>query len=288
MRFVIFAHIEDDTALRVFATLRNRHGANQVKLVSSEELVYAPHWIHKLENVHTHTSLRLADGASLDSEQLGVVFNRLRSIRLPQFDASSEVDRSYSVQETYAFWLSWLASLPCPVVNPPSPRGLGSQERSWPDWISLAAKAGLPVRGFGFTTNPRRFHPAGFLPFRRPVFTGPNGILDYQPVQPYLVGRQPTFYFEPVLDHRQETVLVTGDRFLGNLAGQYETSFRCLVDLTGCDLIQVFFMPALLEEAPGSQQGDWKVCGITTFPHCNDSLEIEAITDLLETREAGS
>src|SRR4051812_24017595 len=38
MHFLILAHLGDETALRVSTALKARHGAGQVKLVSSEEL----------------------------------------------------------------------------------------------------------------------------------------------------------------------------------------------------------------------------------------------------------
>lgn len=56
-------------------------------------------------------------------------------------------DRAYAREELYAFWLSWLATLPGPVLNAPDPRGLGGAHRSPEEWALLAAAAGLPADG---------------------------------------------------------------------------------------------------------------------------------------------
>lgn len=55
-------------------------------------------------------------------------------------------DRPYVAAEMTAFLLAWLSSLPCPVVNRPSPLGLAGPNLRPEAWVALAAAADIPVR----------------------------------------------------------------------------------------------------------------------------------------------
>jgi hypothetical protein len=276
MRFVILAHVDDTTALRVGAALRTRHGAGQVRLVAAEELVFAPCWAHWLDDTVVTTQLRLSDSTVLDSERLGVVFNRLRYVHLPHFGGATQADRSYAVAETFAFWMSWLASLPCPVLNPATPRGLGLQERSHMEWLKLAAQAGLPARGYRFISDPRRFPDSRYWPHERLPTAAPDGTNVYERVAPFPPLRRPTFFLEPVGEERRHA-LVTGDAVLDAPGEAYSASLRQLASLAGCDILQVTFARSLSGD-------DWLVCDITSFPHTHNPASIQAIVELLEAK----
>jgi hypothetical protein len=61
---------------------------------------------------------------------------------LPQIE---EADRDYVAAEIYAFLLSWLASLNCPVVNRPMPGRLAGPSWAERQWLAAAGSAGLKV-----------------------------------------------------------------------------------------------------------------------------------------------
>jgi hypothetical protein len=63
-------------------------------------------------------------------------------------------DRGYVAAEMTAFLCAWLACLPCPKVNPPSPVGLSGPNWRGERWICTAARLGLPVRDAVRTTAP--------------------------------------------------------------------------------------------------------------------------------------
>ena len=54
-------------------------------------------------------------------------------------------DREYVAQEMNAFLLSWLATLPCPVLNRPDPGHDGSLHWLPVQWVRLATRLGVPV-----------------------------------------------------------------------------------------------------------------------------------------------
>lgn len=298
MRFLILAHQGDETAIRVYARLRSRHPPDQVKLVSSEELVYAPHWSHRLGASPAATEITLADGTALTSGDLGVVFNRLRYVHMPHFELANQADRDFAVMEMYALWLSWLESLPCPVVNPASARGLGGQERSQVEWLSLASQAGLPAQGYAYSSDPRDFHPRDYTPYWRDQAYDEDGLLVMKEVAPMLVGRHPTFYAESTSESRVEMFVVgkrvIGDQTNGDLAGRFEKQLIHLARLAGCAWLKITFARSVDQnqdlaslDQPASRDGAWAVCKVSAFPQARHPRVIEALVDLLEARVTG-
>ena len=285
MRFLILAHLGDETALRVSAALAARHGAGQVKLVSSEELVFAPYWAHRLEDSRVTTELRLSDGTVLDSMNIAVVFNRLLALSLPHFAKASEADRDYATREMNALCLSWLASLPCPVVNAATPTSLGAQTRSQAEWLLLAGKAGLSVQGYHLTTDPRWFRERTYLPYRWQPGWGSNAGFTLARVHAPPVSRHPTLYLE-ALSESQESVLVAYPWVIGRLASLYSESLKRLAEITGCDLLQVMFARPAAREADQVTDEHWKVCGVTPFPQIQTAEAVSAIVQLLEAKLA--
>jgi hypothetical protein len=293
MRFLILAHQGDETALRVFARLRARHPTGQVKLVSSEELIYAPHWSHRLGEPPPATEITLADRTVLSSEDLGVVFNRLRYVHMPHFGLASEADRNFAVMEMYALWLSWLESLPCPVINPASTRGLGAQERSQVEWLALASQAGLPAQGYAFSSDPRAFHSHRYTAYWRDQAYDEDGYRAMKEIPPILAGRHPTFYAEPTGEKRAE-ILVVGERVIADLAiselaDQYTGQLIHLARLAGCEWLKVAFAQTAGQgtDQPASRDCPWVVCKVTAFPQSGDPQAIQALVDLLEARLTG-
>ena len=284
MHFVILAHAGDETALRVYAALSERHGRPNVKLVSGEELALAPHWTHRLEGPSSFTELRLPDGTDLASNRLGVVFNRLQYAPMPHFAASAPEDRDYATTEMYAFWLSWLASLACPVVNRPTPRGLGTQNRSLAEWLCLAARAGLPARSYYFTSDPRRFPHKEYAAYRRLPGGATHGAAHFEPVERLSVERHPAFFLDALGGQRQ-SLLVAGQRVVGDLAVRYGEAAQRLAIQAGCDLLEVVFGPAM-HEAGAPRGAAWNVSEITSFPQVRDGASVAAIVDLLEAHQA--
>ena len=260
--------------------LRARHGPDQVKLVLAEELAYSPYWKHYLEDGKVTTELRLRDGAALNSECIGVVFNRLLAPILPYF--ASAKDQNYAVMEMYALYLSWLSSLPCPVVNKASSIGLGIQTRSHAEWLLLAGQAGLPVRGFHFTSDPRWINEKKYSPYRPQLNVG---AFDFEKISSPPIGHEPTFYLEKVGEER-ETMLVSLPHVTGRLSKLFGAALKRLARLAGCDLLQVFFAPASSSQEHTKENEKWKVCNVTPFPHAQTMPELTAIVQLLESKLA--
>jgi hypothetical protein len=285
MRFVILAHIDDATALQVYTALKARHGSAPIKLVSSEQLAGAPHWTHRLHNSGVTTELLLSDGTLLASRGVGIVLNRLRYVTMPHFAGASEEDRNYAIMEMQALWLSWLASLPCPVVNQVTSVNAGIRERSHGEWLHLAGRAGLLTQGYHVTTSMRHFPLPPYVPHSRlPALDG-HGLATYQRMRAPMLGDQPAFFLEAVSKQRQ-SVLVAGNRIIGSQGTEYAEQLGHLRALSGCDLFRVVFARSAGSAEEDGARGRWKVCGIDAFPHALTAQELAAIVDLLEAMQA--
>lgn len=289
MRYLILAHIGDDIAIRTYALLKKHYGSDDVKLVSSEELIYAPHWSHQLDDTNPNSTIILANNTVLSSDEIGVVFNRLRYVVMPHFDQAKQNNREFAIMEMYGLLLSWLQSLPCPIINPPSPRGLGARTLSDIEWFYLASQAGLPVQGFAFSSDPRIHSTSGYVPYWRKDEYGQDGFLHLERVSPHLVGRHPTFYLEP-LEENRKFVFVIGKKVIGDIGNRYSEELLKLSKVTGCDLLTIVFAPSSSEDLDNinEQENIWKVCKIDAFPQTQDHQVVESIVRLLESREENS
>jgi hypothetical protein len=99
-------------------------------------------WEHRLGVDGACTRLTLGDGRVIDSHEIQGTLNRLQLA--PLLPLAPE-DRDYGFHEMSALMMSWLASLPGPVLNPPDTRGLAGAWRSPAEWAQLTAEAGLPA-----------------------------------------------------------------------------------------------------------------------------------------------
>ena len=145
--WIVLCHTNDLPALWAYQGLKAR-GLSPLELVSAEALASSLRWVHRVGTKETHFSVRLADGRELSDGNLRGVLNRLMTVPLHLWQSANETDRDYVAQELTAFYLSWLYGLPCPVINRPTPIGLGGQWRSESEWIHLAGQAGLTTRPY--------------------------------------------------------------------------------------------------------------------------------------------
>lgn len=258
--------------MQIAALLVSRHGSERVKLVTSEEIIYAPYWDHRVETGHVVSELRLTDGTTLSSADIQVVFNRLCYAPVSHFQ--NEDDRAYAIMEFYALLLSWLHSLSCPVINPAVPQGLGAHQYSQFTWFAWAAQAGLPVRDLQYTTNPRYFPAPQLEPHRRTQQMDSNREWLMEPIPNSLVSIQPTFFLESPVTAQQQ-LLVAGETIVGPLSARYRAALLRLAKLAHCDLLQVEF---------GQFGRDWKVLSVNAFPQLTTQDEFLVLLTLLENK----
>ena len=143
---LLLSEPDDRSAAWLVAGLSARGMA--VETVTSAELLGAKRWEHRLGRTDIALEVELADGRSIRSSRLQVVVNRLVAVPLQLYAVSAE-DREYARQELHAFWMSWLAGLPCRVLNPPTALGLSGVWLGDAEWALRASRVGLrtcPVR----------------------------------------------------------------------------------------------------------------------------------------------
>lgn len=167
----------DAPALWAFEGLRAR-GLAPLELVRAESLPQSRRWEHRVGADGAGVRVELPDGRVLRSEEVRGVLNRLTHVTVGPLAATR--DHDYITQEFTAFFMSWLYALPGPILNRPTPQGLGGRWRHASEWVLLASSVGLPVPPYRLSsldghdelaTGERRLFPPG-TPTRQAVVVG--------------------------------------------------------------------------------------------------------------------
>lgn len=115
-----------------------------VEVVAGSTIGDALSWEHRVgTDGVASVEIGLADGRRISGTEPCGVLNRLTVAPTGRVQAVGGTDGDYAIQEMSALFLSWLAALPGPVVNRPSPQGLGGHWRHPATWAVLAGQAGL-------------------------------------------------------------------------------------------------------------------------------------------------
>lgn len=271
---LVVAHCGDTTAIGISSALCSRLGARRARLVSIEELVMAPAWSHALDANGSLSSIRLADGTTIDSRDLQLVFQRFRHVPMPHFANAEASDREYATSEMHALLLSWLQSLQCPVVNRPQPHSIGGPRHSLFAWYLLAARAGLEVPRVRLTTAARARAHQRYVPF-----SSNRDALPSLAAQDSLaaIGRGPAMHFEP-LSTPYRSVLVIGEKVVGRPPDTTEGACVRLAELSAASILHLTFAR--------SPRG-WKFVGATPLPECEDADALQAVADYLCEQSRG-
>jgi hypothetical protein len=140
----------DRSALWAMEALKSR--GHSPMMLTGAQLASAVRWQHTVSTTVTECEIHLPSTYIRGWNTRGVL-NRLPYVPSAWQRRIGGPDRCYALQEMYAFYLSWLHSLPGRKLNPPTPQGLCGNWRHPSVWTALAHQAGLPVRPFRQTSN---------------------------------------------------------------------------------------------------------------------------------------
>lgn len=132
----------DPSAAWLVDGLRDR--GCELTSVRASSLLRDARWEHRLGAAGPSAQVDPAGGPTLRSGELIAVVNRVPVVGVDGLPVAAG-DREYADQELFALWLSWLAGLPCPVLNRPDPAGLCGVWLTQAQWTARAARAGLPT-----------------------------------------------------------------------------------------------------------------------------------------------
>lgn len=260
--------------MAVFMELCARQGADNVALLTDAELSVGMGWSYSHEKNIIRSKMRLSDGRSFTSDEVTAVFNRLRYLNAAHFTTFDDLDREYAVGEMFAFVLSWLTSLKCPVINPAGVRGFSYSNRNFLEWFKLAGEVGLPTRAAHFTTDARLMSAAGFSAFQPHSGMSLAQAANFPPVASSIVGRSPTVWLEPIRDETQR-LLVIGNQVIGEPQELADTCMA-LAKHTNASLMEFSFVRSAL-----TKEDVWRCGWINPVPQLSDS-EVSSVTRLLE------
>jgi len=172
--YLVLGSSADESATWAAGGLRER-GLEPLEWVSLDQLAAARRWEHRVGAAGAGIDFTLADGREIRGAEVRGTLNRLACAPGAGGEWAHPADRDYATHEIAAFFLGWLAALPPPVLNPPTPQGLCGAWRHPSQWCLLAARAGLPTAGYrqdsrdpdggerpdAATSSPHRFYVVG-------------------------------------------------------------------------------------------------------------------------------
>lgn len=118
-------------------------GLHPVSLVTPEVLSSATTLEHRVGSEGTSISFKFMNGYGISDHNIRGVLNRLPGPPWEIINRFAPADRDYALQEMTAFYLSWLNSLSCPMLNRPTPQGLSGRWFHASELVLLAHQAGL-------------------------------------------------------------------------------------------------------------------------------------------------
>jgi hypothetical protein len=133
-----------DASAQAFA---RRHAYRDVHALTCVE-VSQPGWRLNLNGPAGSTKVELAGmiaGRHLAGRQITGLITRLPAVTEDELQHIVPEDRSYVAAEMHAFLFAFLAALPCPIVNPPSPACLCGPNLREVQWRKLVRELRIPL-----------------------------------------------------------------------------------------------------------------------------------------------
>ena len=135
----------DDNSGLWLARCLQQVSAQTIKLISAEELMYAPSFNCGFRNGQAFFKIKLQNGFDFNNENISAIINRIAYLPLQHLQQFKPDDRNYVQAELTAIFTFLLSSFPNSLFNTASGRGLCGAERSVLEWKILAKKAGFSI-----------------------------------------------------------------------------------------------------------------------------------------------
>ena len=145
LEYAVLCGPEDASALWAAGRLRDR--GVPLRVVTVEELVYAPSLRYATVGTGVVTEVRLADGTVLGPSLRGTL-NRVTRLPSAHLGATHATDRDYLLQELHAVLVSLLHAWPGVVIGRADPRGLCGAWWRPAEWMVAAGQSGLVGVGY--------------------------------------------------------------------------------------------------------------------------------------------
>lgn len=146
----ILLNNDDGPGLWLARWLR-RKKANEVKVISAEELLFASSFSCGFHNGQAFFSLSLQSGFLFSNTTVSTVLNRINYLPSQHLAYFKEEDRNYVQAEQQAIFTFLFSILPNPVFNSSSSLGLSGAFRTQWSWQLLAKRAGLSIAEMIYT-----------------------------------------------------------------------------------------------------------------------------------------
>lgn len=168
---LILAEADDSDALWLRAALAECV-EKRVTVLTPTQLVCARSIVHRMSSDGGDFTFVFADGSSLGAGEVHGLVNRMSNLPTAHLAFAADGDRDYAAAELQAFLLGWLASLSCPMLNPPAPESLVGAWHNEVAALHLATIAGLRCRPAGTGADGPLLPPSGAANLRHFIIDG--------------------------------------------------------------------------------------------------------------------
>ncbi len=134
---------KDDQPGLWLSRLLLQSGRKDIKLISAEELVYAPYFCCGFQNGKAFFDIRLHNGFVFTNDTVFTVINRIHYLPLQHVLQFKQEDRLYVEAELTATFTFLFSILPGQIFNKITGQGFCGKWRSELEWMLLAQKAGF-------------------------------------------------------------------------------------------------------------------------------------------------
>ncbi len=194
---VVVASCHDQSARDLAA----RWSAYDARLLTCRDLS-RPGWRHYGDSAERGTAV--IDGHPVPVREIRGVLTRSPGVAASELEHIVPSDRAYVAAEMTAFLVFWLYGLSCRVLNRPSAQSLKGPGWQPEQWVSAAARLGIPV-----------------LPIHKHIGRAPDAP---EPLEP-----------------RTMTATVVGERVFGPVDEELAHHARILARAANVDLLRVHF-----------------------------------------------
>jgi hypothetical protein len=134
---------KDDQRGLWLSRLLQQTGRKDIKLISAEELVYAPDFSCGFKNGKAFFNITLPNKFVFSNDTVSKIINRIQYLPLQHLQQFKEEDRLYVEAEFTATFTFLFSILPGNIFNQTTGMGFCGRRRSQLEWLLLAQKAGF-------------------------------------------------------------------------------------------------------------------------------------------------
>ncbi|HRP88740.1 MAG TPA: hypothetical protein PKX92_01745 [Edaphocola sp.] len=243
----------------------NKRGINSI-IITDIDLALAKKWIHKCNSDGVfQTEIYFNNGFVLRPEEVKGIMNRIKFIRLPQFQHSK--DKTYAEMEILALFISFLESMKSKLLFPFRVENFVAKGNDNFNYFVWASQVGLSILDFMFSSSPKWQHRNDWP--RSPIFIDDINNLGNLIATP-IIMEEPVIFRES-FKMTQIVTLYKGVATTNKIVElNFHSEYLKFYEVSSEGIIQLFW---------GKTKFGWKLFDFNSFPKILNENDIQKLID---------